>query len=114
MMVETIAGAGGNDSDGALDRFQSIWGGAWVPGRVTLTRLHLNFIPNRAGRGLAMLDLNLRDIHVVELSGGRVSKVMGLRTGTHLVNIRALGIGNLAPEIAQLAEAARKTPQRRR
>lgn len=113
VMVETTSGVGGSDSDVALDRFQQVWGAAWVPGRLTLTRLHVNYIPNRAGRGMAMLDINLRDIQAVEISGGRVSKVIGLRTTTHLMMVRTLGAQSLATEIAQLAEAAKRMPVRR-
>ncbi len=51
IMVETTAGVGGVDSDQVLDRFQSVWGAVWVPRRLTITKLHVNFIPNRAGRG---------------------------------------------------------------
>lgn len=114
VMVETTSGVGGSDSDVVLDRFQGLWGAAWVPGRLTVTRLHVSFIPNRAGRGLAMMDLNLRDIQAVELGGGRVSKVMGLRTATHVVHVRLLGAEKLAQEIATLAEAAKRIPLRRR
>lgn len=114
VMVETTAGVGRSDSDLVLDRFQSIWGAVWVPGRLTVTRLHVNVIPNRAGRGMAMMDLNLRDIQVVELSGGRISKVMGLRTASHVVHVRTLGAEKLALEVAKLAEAAKKMPLRRR
>ena len=114
VMVETTSGVGGSDSDLVLDRFQSIWGAAWVPGRLTITRLHVNFIPSRAGRGMAMMDLNLRDIDQVELAGGRVTKVMGLRTTSHVVHVRSLGAAGLAAEVAKLAEAAKKLPLRRR
>jgi len=114
VMVETTSGVGGSDSDVALDRFQGTWGAAWVPGRLTVTRLHVSVIPTRAGSGTAMLNLNLRDIAVVELGGGRVSKVMGLRTPAHVVHVRALGAEKLAQEIATLAEAAKKIPLRRR
>lgn len=114
VMVETTSGVGGSDSDVVLDRFQGIWGASWVPGRLTVTRLHVSFIPNRTGRGMAMMDLNLRDIQVVELGGGRVSKVMSLRTATHVVHVRTLGAEKLAQEIAKLAEAAKKIPLRRR
>ncbi|CAN5642118.1 hypothetical protein BH11ACT8_BH11ACT8_32620 [soil metagenome] len=114
VMVETTSGVGGSDSDLVLDRFQSIWGAAWVPGRLTVTRLHVNVIPNRAGRGMAMMDLSLRDIQVVELGGSRMSKVMGLRTATHVVHVRTLGAEKLAQELAGLVEAAKKIPVRRR
>ena len=114
LMVETTSGVGGVESDHALDRFQALWGAAWVPGRLTLTKLHVNFIPNRAGRGMAMLDLNLRDIAVVEIGGGRVSKVIGLRTPTHVVHVRLLGAVTMATQFAELAEAAKRIPLRRR
>ena len=112
------------DSDVTLDRFQSVWGTVWVPGRLTLTKLHLNFIPSRGGRGMAMMDINLRDVLAVELTGGRMSRQIGLRTGRHLARIRILGAPGLAAQIAELAEAAgqatikppvdqpRKTPRR--
>ncbi|GAB2775852.1 hypothetical protein GCM10027020_31360 [Nocardioides salsibiostraticola] len=115
---------GATDSDVTLDRFQSVWGTVWVPGRLTLTKLHLNFIPSRGGRGMAMMDINLRDVRAVELSGGRMSRQIGLRTGRHLARIRIMGAPGLAAQIAELAEAAgqatikppvdqpRKTPRR--
>lgn len=112
ILVETTSGSGGVDSDVALDRFQTVWGAMWVPGRLTLTKLHLNFIPNQAGRGMAMMDLNLRDISSVELSGGRMSKQIGLRTDRHIARIRLLGTPALSAQIAELAEAARKTPRK--
>lgn len=114
VMVESTLGVGGTESDIALDRFQGIWGGAWVQGRLTVTRLHVNFIPARAGRGMAMLDLNLRDLQTVELSGGRVGKTLGMRTETHLVHVRMFGAAGLATELAQLVAAAKKLPLRRR
>lgn len=114
VMVQTMSGVDGSPSDIVLDRFQSIWGSAWVTGRLTLTRLHVNFIPNRAGRGVAMMDLALRDITVVELGGGRLSKVIGLRTATHVVHVRLLGAASLAAEVSDLVDAARTMPLRRR
>ena len=114
VMVETTSVLVGSDSDVVLDRFESVWGSAKVSGRLTLTRLHLNFIPSRAGRGMAMMDLDLRDIHQVEIAGGRASRVVGLRTRTHLVHVRARGAAALASEIAALAESARERPSRPR
>lgn len=94
------------DSDVTLERFQSVWGTVWVPGRLTLTRLHLNFIPSRGGRGMAMMDINLRDVRAVELSGGPISRQIGLRTGRHLARIRIMGAPGLAAQIAELVETA--------
>ncbi len=101
------------DSGVVLDRFQSVWGGAWVSGRLTLTRLHVNFIPSRGGRGMAMMDLALRDIEQVELSGGRLSRMVGLRTPSHVVHVRSFASSALAASIADLTEAAKRRPSRR-
>ena len=114
ILVETTSGSGGNDSDVALDRFQTVWGAMWVPGRLTLTKLHLNYIPNRGGRGMAMMDLNLRDITTIEVAGGRVSKVVGLRTPRHIVRIRCLGAPAFAQQVSELVEQAKRIPTRRR
>lgn len=103
-------GLGEADSDLTLDRFQSVWGTVWVPGRITLTRLHLNFIPSRGGRGMSMMDINLRDVQAVELSGGRMSRQIGLRTARHLARIRVMGAPGIAAQLAELAEAARQIP----
>lgn len=113
VMVETTTGVGGSDSDLVLDRFQGVWGSAWVPGRITITRLHVNFIPSRAGRGIAMMDLHLRDIEQVERSAGRFAKTMALRTASHVVHVRSSGSASLAQEIAELADAAKRSPLRR-
>jgi hypothetical protein len=113
VMVETTSGVGGSDSDDVLDRFQAIWGPAWVPGRLTLTRLHVTFIPSRAGRGMAMMDLRLNDVEQVERSPGRLSKVMTLRTSTHVVHVRSLGSAVLAHQVAELADAAKHRRSRR-
>lgn len=105
-----------SDSEVVLDRFQSVWGGAWVSGRLTLTRLHVNFIPSRGGRGMAMMDLALRDIEQVELAGGRLSRLVVLRTPSHVVHVRSLastGLTGLATSIADLAEAAKRRSSRR-
>lgn len=112
LMVETLTGANGTDSDVALDRFETMWGAMWVPGRITLTKLHLNYIPNRAGRGMAMMDLSLRDISAVELGGGRVTKTIGLRTPRHVVRFRCLGAPALATQIAEAVEAIKRSPRR--
>lgn len=62
LLVETLTGSGGSPSDAAFERFQTVWGATWVPGRLTLTALHLTFMPNRVGRGAAMLKIDLRDL----------------------------------------------------
>ena len=71
LLVESTRGTGGVQSDAAIDRFQTVWGATWVAGRLTLTKLHLTYMPNRVGKGAAMLKIDLRDVTGVELSGGR-------------------------------------------
>ncbi|MDN4161244.1 hypothetical protein [Nocardioides abyssi] len=98
LLVEATGVAGGGEADAALDRFHEVWGGAWVPGRLTLTRLHVSFIPHRSGRGTAMLDLAVRELAGVEVGAGLVQKVLRVRTTRHVVSFRCLG----APALAQL------------
>lgn len=112
MLIETTSGLGGLPSDDQYDRFQSVWGAVWVPGRLTLTKLHFTFMPNRVGRGSAMLKLNLRDITAVEISGGRLSKTVGLRTPRHVGLVRCLGAPALAAQIAEVVEEARHAARR--
>lgn len=114
LTVETTTGQGGGDTDVVLDRFQNIWGAVWVPGRLTLTKLHLNYIPHRAGQGQAMLNINLKDITSVEVGGGLVTKAIGLRTARHVVLLRCLGAPALATQIAGLvADLGQESYQRR-
>ena len=108
LMVETTGGTGGSDTDLLLDRFQGAFGAAWVPGRLTLTSLHVNYVPSRTGQGMAMVDLHLRDITGVELSGGRVSKTIGLRTARHVVHFRCLGAPAVAHQVAGALDRLRK------
>ena len=107
LLVESTRGTGGVQSDAAIDRFQTVWGATWVAGRLTLTKLHLTYMPNRVGKGAAMLKIDLRDVTGVELSGGRVSKVIGIRPPSHVLRVRTLGAAGLAQQIAELAEEAK-------
>ncbi|WP_370250292.1 hypothetical protein [Nocardioides sp.] len=116
VMVESLPGSGsssgpGTASDAVLDRFRAAWGSAWVPARLTLTRLHLNLIPTRAVPGLAMVDLDLPDIVRVELSGARLSKEIGVVLAAHRLQVRVVGASTLAQLIASTAEAARTAPR---
>ena len=110
LLVETVSGPGGagGRSDEALDRFQVAWGSTWVPGRLTVTALHLTFIPNRVGRGAGMLTLDLADLTGITLGAGHVQRTVGLRTARHVGRFRCLGAPALAEQVAQLADAARQ------
>jgi hypothetical protein len=110
VLVETVSGSGGGASDAALGRFQAAWGAMWVPGRLTLTRLHLTFVPRRAGRGMAMTDVNLREVTGLEVNGGRLTKMISLRTPRHVTRIRCLGAAAVAEQIAELLEGQDREP----
>lgn len=110
LLVETTTGARGGGSDAAYHRFQEAWGSTWVPGRLTLTALHLTFMPNRVGRGAGMLKLDLHDLTGIELGGSGLSKVVGLRTAGHVGRLRCHGAPALAEQIAALVAEARRTP----
>ncbi|MEI5673347.1 MULTISPECIES: hypothetical protein [unclassified Nocardioides] len=111
LLVETTAGAGGSEADLALDRLQERYGAVWIAGRITLTRLHLGFVPTRLGRGLAITELHLRDVTSVEIGGGRVSRVVGIGTARHVVRVRTTGAQQFAQAVAQGAEDVRRTPR---
>lgn len=104
LLVEATGPAGGGEADVALDRFSDVWGGAWVPGRLTLTRLHVSFVPHRSGRGTAMLDLGVRELTGVEVGSGLVQKVLVLRTARHVASFRCLGAPALAALVTPLLE----------
>lgn len=106
LLVETTTATGTTASDAALDRFQTVWGSTWVAGRLTLTTLHLTFVPTRVARGAAMLTLDLREVTAVELGGGRVSRVVGVRTAGHVTRLRCHGAPALSQQVADLAVAA--------
>lgn len=110
LRVETASAAPGSESDVVLERFASIWGSGWVAGRLTLTRLHVTFVPARAGRGSTMLEMSPADLDDVVASGGRLLTVVTLSTKGHRVHVRSLGARGLAEQIASLAAAARQPP----
>lgn len=112
LLVETTTGTGGTDADLALDRFETGYGAAWVAGRITLTRLHLSFVPTRPVRGLGVTELHLRDVTGVEISGGRVARVIGIRTARHVVRLRTTGAPVFAQAVAQAAEEQRPPVRR--
>jgi hypothetical protein len=107
LLVESTGRVVGTDADEVLDRFQTGYGAAWVPGRITLTRLHLMFLPTRPGLGLAMAELSLGDVTGVEISAGRVTRVIGIRTARHVVRLRTTGAPLFAQAIAEGAEHLR-------
>lgn len=99
-----------------VDRFRTVWGGAPVQGRLTVTRLHLTFVPHSITKGVRMMELSVADLTGVELSGGMVSKIITLRVPRHALRFRCIGAQSLAHQIAVAieanAEGARHAPHR--
>lgn len=110
VLVETSDGVPSGGSDSTLHRFRTMWGPMWVPGRLTLTKLHLNFIPHRAGRGMAMLDVNLREVTGVEASSRRFSRSLAIATPGHVIRIRCAGAPHLGAQVEERIEVLRRTP----
>jgi hypothetical protein len=92
----------------AVDRFRATWGGMWVPGRLTLTSLHLTFVPHSTGKGVRMMEVNVADISGADLSPGMVSKTITLRVPRHELRFRCLGAQGLAQHILAAAGASQE------
>jgi hypothetical protein len=80
----------------------------WAAGRLTLTSLHLSFVPTRTSRGVPPVSIALSDILNVEATPGRVNKVVSFRTADRVVHARVTGAMAFAKQVAISAEAARK------
>ncbi|MCW2842352.1 MAG: hypothetical protein JWN22_268 [Nocardioides sp.] len=92
----------------AVDRFRTTWGSMWVPGRLTLTSLHLTFMPHSTRKGVRMLELNVADITGADLSPGMVSKTITLRVSRHALRFRCLGAQHLTQDILAAAGAGQE------
>ncbi len=88
---------------GELDRFRSMWGATWVTGRLTLTSLHLTFVPHSMVKGVRMMQLDLRRVADVEISDGRISRTVTVRLQQGAVHFRCHGGSALAEQIAAAA-----------
>ncbi|MBU1803395.1 MAG: hypothetical protein KKA97_14415 [Actinobacteria bacterium] len=108
VQVETIVPQEERSYDRARERFRAPVAGPWAAGRLTLTGLHLSFMPTRSGRGVQALTISLADILSVEASPGRINKVVSFRTETMLVHARVSGAMAFAKRVAISVEATRR------
>ncbi|MAS55085.1 MAG: hypothetical protein OSB43_15545 [Nocardioides sp.] len=108
VQVETIVSPGERSYDRARERFRAPVAGPWAAGRLTLTGLHLAFMPTRSGRGVRSMTINLADITSVEASPGRLSKTVSFRTETMVVHARVNGAMAFAKRVAISVEATRR------
>lgn len=96
---------------GELDRFRALWGATWVNGRLTLTSLHLTFVPHAMVKGVRMLQLGLRDVSDVEISEGRISRTVTVCLPQGAVHFRCLGAATLAELIAAAGASVPAEPR---
>ncbi len=80
----------------------------WGTGRLTLTALHLNFVPASTAPGVRPLSIRLTDIESVETNQDRFHKVVTIRTAERVVNARVSGASAFAQRLAVSVEADRR------
>ena len=99
--VMDIADAQGIDT--VLEQFKRHFGGLWVGGRLTLTDTALTFAPNGMNRAvhkdLATVTIPLAAITGVEVLPGVLTKIIAIRTGSHIFKTRCWGARPFAAKI---------------
>lgn len=108
LLVEPGRPGDGGATEQALARFVDRRGKGWAPGRVTLTRLHLSYLPGSASRGAPPLNIALGDVESVEIGEGRVTRTIGIVTATHTIRFRCTGAQPFAQAVATAAQDARR------
>lgn len=93
--------------DRARERFLAPEATPWSAGRLTLTALHLSFMPNRPSPGVKALTLDLADIIAVEASPGRLNKTVSFRTTDLVLHARVTGAMAFAKRVAISVESSR-------
>lgn len=82
--------------------------GPWAQGRLALTTLHLSFVPSHNDSGVDPMTLALSDIVAVEISSGRLHRVVSFRTAHVVVHTRVPGGAAFARRVEQSVAAAHK------
>lgn len=87
----------------------------WGSGRLTLTSLHLTFVPASGSSGVHALTIALADIVAIETSGGGRGgpgaprgKVILFRTADVVLRARLAGASSFARQVATSVESNRK------
>ncbi|CAN5382202.1 hypothetical protein BH09ACT12_BH09ACT12_33050 [soil metagenome] len=108
VQVELVVPEERRGYDRARERFRAPEATPWGSGRLTLTALHLSFVPNRPTGGVRPLTLALSDVVAVEATPGRMNKTISFRTTEMVLHARVTGAMAFAKQVAIAAEAARK------
>lgn len=100
---------GGEVGEG-IDGFRQRAGGLWVGGRVTLTDRELAFAPNLVNRSIqtGSLDVRIRltDIDTVSVTGGVLTKIVEIQSGSQAFKFRCIGAPAVAEQIRKAAASA--------
>lgn len=108
VQVEAVIPEAQRSYDRTREKYRPPVATVWSAGRLTLTALHLSFVPTRSSGGVPPVTLTLSDILTVEATPGRVNKVVSFRTADRVVHARVSGAMAFAKQVAISAEAARK------
>lgn len=93
LMVEATAPGDGGATGAALAKLVDRLGRSWAAGRITVTRLNLSFLPATAARTAPTFTIALSDVESVEITGGRMTRVVGVVTATHTIRFKTSGAG---------------------
>jgi hypothetical protein len=109
LQVEPTAPGAGGPTEVALARFAAQRGRSAAAGRLTLTRLHLSYLPGTTGQGGPPFNVALADVASVEISEGRgLTRVVGIVTASHTLWFRCARAPAFAQAVATAAQDARR------
>ena len=108
VQVEAIIPEAQRSYDRTREKYRPPVATVWSAGRLTLTALHLSFVPTRTSAGVPPVTIALYDILSVEATPGRVNKVVSFRTTELVLHARVGGAMAFAKQVAVTAESARK------
>lgn len=105
-LAMNIVGAGDvSVTASVLDRFQKIYGGLWVGGKVMVSKSEVRLSANTANRTVSVgtldIELPLSQIQKVTIEGGFLTKIVRLDTDAGTVKFRcwrASAVANLIKE----------------
>jgi hypothetical protein len=82
--------------------------GTWGKGRLTLTSLHLSFVPTRSAAGAPALTIDLGDVLSVDTTTRRGHRTVHVRTPTVVLHARVTGATAFARRVTTSVEATRR------
>ena len=80
----------------------------WGSGRLTLTSLHLTFVPTRTSPGVPALTLDLGDVLAVDVGTTRGHRTVHVRTATVALHARVTGAAAFARRVQTSVDANRR------